>query len=147
MIITPSLYDRRQRVILRIGAVYDAGFGVPLFFIPAMLTALLRVPMPDGPSAIWIQLDGIFLMVVGAIYWIMSQNPSRYLGIVLVILLGKAGSIAFYLYNVFALGASKSFILFAALDTIMFFLHLWALGPRGFVRLRESLRAVSLDPA
>jgi hypothetical protein len=146
MEITPSPYDRRQRVILRIGAIYDAGFGVPLLWIPATLTSMLHVPMPDGPASIWIQLDGIFLIVVGAIYWIMSQNPTRYLGIMLVILLGKAGSIAFYLYHVLALHQSKMFLLFAALDTVMFFLHLWALGPRGFVRLRGSLRAVSLDP-
>jgi len=131
--------DRRQRMILRIGAIYDAGFGVPLLFVPAMICTALALPLP-GAGMIWLRLDGIFLVVVGSIYWIMSQNPARYLGIMAVILGGKVASIAFYCIYVIARHESKTFLLFAALDAVMFGLHVWALGPGGLARIRESMR-------
>jgi hypothetical protein len=138
-----ALADRRQRLILRIGAVYDAGFGVPVLLAPALLTNLLSLPLPTV-GGIWLRLDGIFLIVVGTIYWIMSQDPARYLGILAVILAGKIGSIIFYLYYVLVLHDSNMFLLFAALDAVMFALHAWALGPGGFARVREAMRPVPI---
>ncbi len=134
-----SRYDQRQRKILRIGAVYDAGFGVPLLFVPAVLTTAMSLPFPN-PGDIWLRLDGIFLIILGLIYWIMSEDPARYLGILGVILIGKIGSIVFYLYYVLALHETKTFILFAALDGVMFGLHYWALGPGGIGRIRDAVR-------
>ncbi len=134
-----SPLDHRQRILLRIGALYDGGFGVPLLLIPALTTSLLAVPMPD-PGEIWIRLDGIFLIVVALIYLVMSQDPARYLGIMPVILLGKAGSVIFYTSYVFLGHQSRSFLIFAALDFVMFWLHLWALGPNGFDRIKAALQ-------
>mgnify|MGYP006153376195 CR=1 FL=1 len=85
------------------------------------------------------RLDGIFLIIVALIYLVMSQNPARYLGIIPVILLGKAASVIFYSAYVFLGGQSKSFLIFAGLDFIMFWLHLWALGPNGLARIRAAL--------
>lgn len=133
-----SQSNHRQRVVLRIGAVYDAGFGVLMLAVPVLATGMLRVPMPD-PGAIWIRLLGICLISLGLIYWIMSRNPARYLGIVAVILFGKAVSVAFYTIGVFVYDQARMFLLFALLDVIMFILHSWALGPGGFARIRESM--------
>jgi hypothetical protein len=130
--------NHRQRVVLRIGAVYDAGFGVLMLAVPVFATGLLKVPMPD-PGAIWIRLLGICLISLGLIYWIMSQNPARYLGIVAVILFGKFVSVAFYTIGVFVYDQARMFLLFALLDVIMFILHYWALGPGGWARIRESM--------
>lgn len=135
-----TVAERRQRTILRVGAVYDAGFGVPLLFIPAIIMNALALPLPDV-GRIWLQLDGIFLIVVGLIYWIMSQDPGRYLGIMAVILAGKAGSISFYVAFVVIQHVSKTFLLFAALDAVMFALHWWALGPGGIARINAAMRA------
>lgn len=142
--LSPS--NHRQRIVLRIGAIYDAGFGVPMLVVPAMATELLQLPSPD-PEGIWIRLLGICLISLGLIYYVMSQNPERYLGIIPVILLGKAGSVVFYLTYVFCFGASRTFILFAVLDVIMFCLHVWALGPGGFARVREALKPEPLASA
>jgi hypothetical protein len=138
-----STADRRQRAILRIGAVYDAGFGIPLLLVPVMICNALALPIP-GPGMIWLRLDGIFLIVVGAIYWVMSQDPARYLGIMTVILTGKTVSVVFYLLYVFARHESRTFLLFAALDVVMFALHVWALGPGGFARVRAALRPAEI---
>jgi hypothetical protein len=141
-----STSNHRQRIVLRVGAVYDAGFGVPMLAVPAMATELLKLPAPD-PQVIWIRLLGICLISLGLIYYVMSRNPERYLGIIPVILLGKAASVVFYLTYVFAYGASRTFILFAVLDVIMFSLHVWALGPGGSARVREALKVAPLASA
>lgn len=141
-----TVWDHRQRVLLRIGAVYDGGMGVPLLFLPAATTTLFALPMPV-PGEIWLRLDGIFLIIVALIYLVMSQNPARYLGIIPVILLGKAASVIFYTTYVFLGGQSKSFLIFAGLDFIMFFLHLWALGPNGMARIRAALQPARPSPA
>jgi hypothetical protein len=138
--------DHRQRILLRIGAAYDGGFGVPMLCTPVFATGLLSLPMPD-PGAIWLRLDGIFLIVVALIYLAMSQNPARYLGIMPVILLGKAGSVVFYSVYVFAAGAAPMFLLFVLLDFIMFWLHLWALGPGGFARIKAALQPAQMTAA
>ena len=138
--------DHRQRILLRIGAVYDGGMGVPLLCIPAMTTALFKLPMPV-PGEIWLRLDGIFLIIVALIYLVMSMDPARYLGIIPVILLGKAGSVVFYTTYVFLGGQSKSFLIFAGLDFVMFWLHLWALGPGGWERVKAALQPARYSPA
>jgi hypothetical protein len=148
-VITPAELARsnhRQRAVLRLGAVYDASFGVALLLVPALLTGMMALPMPDV-GAIWIRLDGIFLVVVGSIYWIMSQDPARYLGIMAMIFIAKAASIVFYVVNVYAFDQSRTFLLFAFLDAVMFALHRWALGPEWISRIRESLRPAALDAA
>jgi hypothetical protein len=138
--------NKRQRTVLRVGGVYDASFGVALLVAPAFLTGLMALPMPTI-GAIWIRLDGIFLIVVGMIYWVMAQDPARYLGIMAMIFTAKAGSIIFYLTYVFAFGESKTFILFAVLDAMMFALHRWAIGPEWISRIMEALKPAQLDAA
>ena len=138
--------NRRQRTVLRVGSVYDASFGVALLVAPALLTGMMALPMPDV-GGIWIRLDGIFLIVVGMIYWIMSQDPARHLGIMAMIFIAKLGSIVFYLVNVFGFDASRTFILFAVLDAMMCGLHWWAIGPNCVPRIREALRPALLDQA
>lgn len=141
-----SQSNHRQRIVLRIGAVYDAGFGILMLAVPVFATGMLRVPMPD-PGGIWIRLLGICLISLGLIYWIMSRNPERYLGIVAVILFGKAVSVAFYTIGVFAYDQARMFLLFALLDVIMFVLHSWALGPGGWGRIREAMQPARIASA
>ncbi len=141
-----TMWDHRQRILLRIGAAYDGGMGVPLLLLPAVTTKLFALPMPV-PGEIWLRLDGIFLIILALIYLVMSQNPARYLGIIPVILLGKAASVVFYAAYVFLDGQSKSFLIFAGLDFILFFLHLWALGPNGMARIRAALQPAQPSPA
>ena len=138
--------NKRQRTVLRVGGVYDAGFGVALLAVPGLLTSVMALPMPTI-GAIWLRLDGIFLIVVGMIYWVMAQDPARYLGIMAMIFTAKAGSIIFYLTYVFAFGESRTFILFAVLDAMMFALHAWAIGPNAVSRILEALRPAQLDTA
>ena len=134
-----TAWNHRQRVLLRIGAAYDGGMGVPLLFLPAATTKLFALPMPV-PGEIWLRLDGIFLIIVALIYLVMSQDPARYLGIIPVVLLGKAASVVFYCTYVFLGGQSRSFLIFAGLDFVMFFLHLWAIGPNGWARVKAALQ-------
>ena len=136
---TLSVWDARQRVILYVGAVYAGSFGVLMLFVPAWATGLLGLPFPD-PGTIWLRLDGIFLLVMAMIYLVTARDPARYLGNVGVALIGKAASIVFYFAYVFIGHESKVFIVFAVADIVMFYLHYWALGPRGLKRFKSALQ-------
>ncbi len=135
---TLSKWDARQRVLLYIGAAYDGGFGIPLLFIPAWTTGMLNVEMPDV-GVLWIRLDGIFLIVMALIYLVTARDPARYLGNVGIALFGKVVSVVFYSTYVFALGASKTWLVIAIADAVLGYLHYWALGPQGLKRIRASL--------
>jgi hypothetical protein len=140
-------YDRWQRRFLLLGAFYDALFGVLVYFFPTQTTTFfhLLVP-PEGVGSLWLRLDGIFLIIVPLFYLLAAADPDRYLGIVLVCIFGKAWSVGFYLHYVFWLGAPPMFLTYAILDTIFFFLHIWALGPDRMRRVRNSLRSADLYP-
>lgn len=142
-----AAHDRRQRHLLWFGAAYDSAFGVPLFLAPIVTTRLfgLIVP-PTGDGTLWLRLDGIFLVIVSLFYLVTARDPSRYLGNVVVCLIGKIWSVGFYLNFVMAEGAPKTFLFFAVLDAIMFLLHLQAIGPNRWQRIREAFRAADLQP-
>ena len=139
--------DRRQALLLRIGAFYDSFFGIPLFFAPIATTQLfgLIVP-PDGIGTLWLRLDGVFLIIVSMFYLVTALDPSRYLGNVIVCVIGKIWSVAFYSIYVFMFGAPVQFMFFAILDFIFFFLHIWALGPDRWHRVKAAFRPADLNP-
>ena len=140
-------YDRWQRTFLSIGALYDGFFGVLVYFAPLWTTTFFKLVVPDaGVDTIWLQLDGIFLIIMALLYLVAARDPDRYLGIVLVCILGKIWSVGFYSYYCFVLGAPKPFMIFAGLDFVFFFLHIWALGPDRWRRTKMAFASPSLYP-
>jgi hypothetical protein len=125
------------------GSLYDGSFGVAMLLFPRAACALFGLPFPTV-GEIWLRLDGIFLLVMAALYVLTARDPARYLGIVAVCLAGKLVSIAFYCTYVFALGEAKIFLMFAALDFVFLCGHAWALGPNGGQRLIDAFRPARL---
>lgn len=68
--------ERRLGSILSIGAVYDLGFGVAILAFARPSGAILGLPIPD--ERVYLNLNGVFLLILGAIYLAASRAPGRY---------------------------------------------------------------------
>jgi len=112
--------------IALISGLYDAVVGALLLFAPGTLAALFGVP-PASPR-IFSDLNGLFLLAVGAGYVLPWREPERYRGYMWVMgpLLKGAGAMIF-LVDYFLRGSPAMFLLFAASDGTLALLTLYAL--------------------
>ena len=110
-----------------ISGLYDAVVGALLLFVPGTLASLFGVP-PATPR-IFSDLNGIFLLAVGAGYFLPWREPQRYRGYMWVMgpLLKGAGALIF-LIDYFLRGSPASFLLFAASDGTLALLTVYALA-------------------
>lgn len=142
-----NAFDRWQRRFLILGALIDASVGVLLYTIPRRTTELFQLIVPpDGEGRIWIQLVGLMLMTMALVYLYASLNPTAHLGIVVISAFGRLWAVGFYLYYVIYLGAPPMYLVFVGLDGMMFFLHLWALGPDRWNRVKAAFDYRTLSP-
>ena len=109
-----------------ISGLYDFVVGAFLFVAPGAMASLFGVP-PATPR-IFSDLNGLFLMAVGAGYYFPWRDPSRYRGYMWIMgpLLKGAGAATFLMDYAFR-GSPRSFLLFAASDGALALLTLWAL--------------------
>ena len=109
-----------------ISGLYDLIVGAFLLLAADSLASVFGVP-PANPR-IFSDLNGLFLIAVGAGYYLPFTDPVRYRGYLWVMgpLLKGAGAAAFLLDYLFR-GSPSSFLLFAASDGALALLTLWAL--------------------
>jgi hypothetical protein len=116
--------------IAAISGLYDGIVGALLLSAPAWLAATFGVP-PASPR-IFSDLNGLFLLAVGAGYYLPWRQPDKYRSYLWVMgpCLKGAGAALFVLD--YALRDSpRSFLLFAASDGVLAALTLYALlSPR-----------------
>jgi hypothetical protein len=112
--------------IAAISGLYDGVVGALLLCVPGWLAQAFGVP-PANPR-IFSDLNGLFLLSVGAGYYLPYRDPSRYRGYLWVMgpFLKGAGAIAFVV-DYFLRGSPASFLLFAASDGTLAVLTLYAL--------------------
>ena len=115
--------------VAALSGLYDLIVGAFLLLAADALASLFGVP-PANPR-IFSDLNGLFLMAVGAGYYLPWRDPMRYRGYMWIMgpLLKGAGAIAFLLDYAFR-GSPPSFLLFAASDGSLALLTLWALLSR-----------------
>lgn len=113
-------------LVAGLSGLYDFVVGAFLLFAADSLASLFGVP-PANPR-IFSDLNGLFLMAVGAGYYFPWREPARYRGYLWIMgpMLKGAGAVAFLLDYVFR-GSPPSFLLFAASDGTLALLTLWAL--------------------
>ena len=129
--------------IAAISGLYDFVVGAFLLFAAERLASLFGVP-PASPR-IFSDLNGLFLVAVGAGYYFAWRDPQRHRGYLWIMgpLLKGAGAFLFIAH--YARGsAPPSFLLFALSDGTLALLTLWALlasrGPaRGNTRAAPPL--------
>lgn len=120
------------KAVAAISGLYDFVVGAFLLFTPGLLAAVFGVALPA--PRIFSDLNGIFLLCIGAGYYFPWREPGRYRGYMWVMgpLLKGAGATIFVL-DYLLRGSPASFLLFAASDGALALLTLYAL-----VRERES---------
>ena len=118
--------------IAAISGLYDFVVGALLLFWGDVLASTFGVPPASPP--IFSNLNGLFLVAVGAGYYLPWREPDRYRGYMWVMgPLLKGGGAALFIFDYLYRGSPTSFLLFAASDGVLGLLTLWALlrAPRG----------------
>jgi hypothetical protein len=112
--------------IAAISGLYDGVVGALLLCVPAWLAATFGVP-PASPR-IFSDLNGLFLLAVGAGYYLPWRHPEKYRGYLWVMgpFLKGAGA-ALFLLDYLLRNSPRSFLLFAASDGVLAALTLYAL--------------------
>jgi hypothetical protein len=113
-------------LVAAISGLYDIVVGAFLLLAADSLASMFGVP-PASPR-IFSDLNGLFLLAVGAGYYLPWRDPVHYRGYMWVMGPGLkgAGAAAFVLDYVMR-GAPESFLLFAASDGLLAAITLWAL--------------------
>jgi len=127
--------------IAAVSGLYDFVVGALLLVAVDWLASAFGVP-PATPR-IFSDLNGLFLIAVGAGYYFPWRDPVRYRGYLWVMgpLLKGAGA-AVFLADYFLRGSPKSFLLFAASDGLLAAVTLW-----GLLATRESRAQRRSGPA
>ena len=112
--------------IAAISGLYDGVVGAFLLLAADRLAALFGVPPATPP--IFSDLNGLFLLAVGAGYYLPWRDPERYRGYLWVMgpMLKGGGAALFIIHYVFG-DSPASFLVFAASDGALALLTLWAL--------------------
>ena len=112
--------------IAAISGLYDGVVGAFLLLAADRLAALFGVPPATPP--IFSDLNGLFLLAVGAGYYLPWRDPERYRGYLWVMgpMLKGGGAALFIIHYVFG-DSPASFLVFAASDGALALLTSWAL--------------------
>jgi hypothetical protein len=109
-----------------ISGLYDAVVGALLLCVPGPLAAAFGVPAAH--PRIFSDLNGLFLLAVGAGYCLPWREPERYRGYLWVMGPGlKGAGAAAFVLDYLLLGSPRSFLLFAASDGVLAAVTLYAL--------------------
>ncbi len=112
--------------IAAISGLYDGVVGALLLCTPGWLASAFGVP-PANPR-IFSDLNALFLLAVGAGYWLPYRDPDRYRGYLWVMgPLLKGGGAVMFMLDYWLRGSPRSFLLFAASDGALAVLTLSAL--------------------
>lgn len=115
--------------VAALSGLYDTVVGALLLCAAGWLAAQFGVPPASPP--IFSDLNGIFLLAVGAGYYLPWRYPERYRGYLWVMGPGlKGAGAAAFLLDYALRGSPASFLLFAASDGALALLTLYALLAR-----------------
>ena len=120
--------------IAAISGLYDCVVGAFLLLAADRLASWFGVPPASPP--IFSDLNGLFLVAVGAGYALPWRDPHRYRGYLWVMgpLLKGAGAVLFVIHYLRG-NSPPAFLLFALSDGALALVTLWALlSPRASVR-------------
>lgn len=114
------------RFIAAVSGVYDFSVGLVLLAASGWLAHTLGVPLPAPP--IHSDLNALFLLVIGAGYWLPYTDPDRfraYLWLMGPVL--KGAGAALFVIDHLVRHSPAVFLLFAVSDGTLAALTLWAL--------------------
>ena len=109
---------------LAFGAAYDLGFGVAILVCKRPLAALLRLEIPPDP--VYLNLNGVFLLILASIYAAASRQPERYRAVAPIAGVGRLLGFALFA-AAWAGGGRDAFFLLGLTDLAVGVatLHFW----------------------
>jgi hypothetical protein len=85
---TETARSRTLGIVLAIGAVYDLLFGAAILAFTRPAAEILGLRVPEDP--IYLYLNGIFLLILAAVYGAASRAPRRYPAVAPIAAAGRA---------------------------------------------------------
>jgi len=73
---TPGGRWRTVGILLAAGSIYDLVFGVAILGFTRPAASILGLEIPADP--VYLYLNGVFLVVLGAVYAAAARAPDRY---------------------------------------------------------------------
>ena len=84
-------------ISLALGAAYDAAFGVAILLFLEPAGALLRLEVPD--DRFYVRLNGLFLLMLAAVYGAAAREPARYRAVVWTAIVGRAAGFVYFVVS------------------------------------------------
>ncbi len=97
------------------GAVYDLGFAVAILIFTAPAAGFIGLAVPA--DAVYLKLNGIFLLLLAGLYSLPAAAPRRYAGVVAVAAAGRTLGFLFFA-GIWAAGAAPAFLVLGVVDLI-----------------------------
>lgn len=108
--------ERFLKIAFLIGGIYDILLGIPLLFLPDLTADLLNVTKPE--PIIWAQTIGIFLIIVGYLLLIATQDVRRLVVIGVGSIAIRLGYAILVLFALMTSGIETGYFLIAITDTL-----------------------------
>lgn len=114
--------DRVQSWLLRVGAGFDAAFGLAMLLVPLPAARLLGIELPVDMT--WFSLVGLLLLILAGLYVTAAGGPSRH-AFALVAGVGRLCGLAL-LWRAAMAGSGPAFWVAGLLDGSLGILHVAA---------------------
>lgn len=135
---------RHLRISMAAGALYDLCFGIVNLAFPVWASGLLQIPLPA--EQIYLRFSGVFLFILALVYMLPVIHPGRYLGVVVVAILGRAAGAVFLVSAALLYDQPPAFLILAGGDLFFACAHAFFLWKaKGGNPLRHYLDEVSAD--
>jgi hypothetical protein len=106
---------------MAIGAAYDAAFGVAIMLFLEPAGALLRLEVPD--DRFYVRLNGLFLLMLAAVYGAAARHPARYRAVVWTAIVGRSAGFAYFAGEGLSAGV-PTFVVLGVADLAFALAHL-----------------------
>lgn len=113
---------RRLRVTMVAGSFYDAAFAVLLLAGPEWGARFFGIPLPA--QQLYLRFTGVFLLILAMFYLLPAIHPGRYLGNVVVAIVGRTAGAVFMVTAVAAFDQPRAFMALGLSDLLFAVLHL-----------------------
>src|SRR5258705_13496013 len=107
---------RPVSMVLAIGAAYDLGFGVAILAFTRPAASVLGLQVPSAP--VYLYLNGIFLMLLAAVYAAAAREPERYRAVAPISAGGRLLGFAFFVWA-WVQGRPAAFAALGVLDLLL----------------------------
>lgn len=98
---------RAVGISMAAGAAYDWAFALAILAFPGLSARWLGLALPPDP--VYLNLNAVFLLLLGGIYLVAARDPEGHQGVVAVAAAGRLLGAA-YLAGVWAQGRPAAFL-------------------------------------